>query len=128
MSRSITSGIFGALAGFTVSFLAWTGLAFFGLEPPRVGFYIFTVAGAALGGWAGSHGGSVARWCGGLILLVGLLGFAAGFFGALLMQHDSPQGPLLFGIFVTGPYGAIIGAGIGAVIGAIREGSASGQG
>jgi hypothetical protein len=128
LSRSITSGTFGALTGFTVSFLAWTGLAFFGLEPPRFGFYIFSVAGAALGGWAGSHGGSVARWCGGLTLIVGLLGFAAGFFGPRLMQQDSLQGPILFGIFVSGPHGAIIGAGIGAVIGGIREWSASGHG
>jgi hypothetical protein len=121
MDRSLTFGIFGALAGFGVSFLAWTGLAFFGFEPPRAGFYIFTVLGAVLGGWIGSHGGSVARWSGGLALLVGAIGLVAGVVGPLLLQGKSSQGPLLFGMFVTGPCGAIFGATVGMVIGALRE-------
>ncbi len=120
MGRSIASGILGALAAVAVTILAWTGQALFDLEIPRIGFYVVTLLGAAFGGWAGSRGGSVTRWTGGLALLVGAIGFAGGFFGPLLFQKDSPQGPL-FGIFATGPYGAILGAIIGLVIAVIRQ-------
>ena len=43
-------------------------------------------------------------------------GFAVGFFGPILFNPEVTQGPLL-GIFITGPFGAIIGAIMGAVIG-----------
>ncbi|MCX4189771.1 hypothetical protein [Methylophaga sp. OBS3] len=35
-------------------------------------------------------------------LLLGLIGFVAGYFGPMLLAPDAPQGPLL-GVFVTGP-------------------------
>ena len=38
-----------------------------------------------------------------------ILGFAAGFFGPIILAPSSNQGPLL-GIFFTGPGGAIVGA------------------
>ena len=55
-----------------------------------------------------------ARWRGvlrravGPALLLGGIGFAAGFFGPLLFAPDANQGPLL-GIFITGPGGFLVG-------------------
>lgn len=54
---------------------------------------------------------------GGLIL--GGISFAAGFFGPIILQPDSPQGPML-GIFFTGPLGFVVGLIGGAVVGFIR--------
>jgi hypothetical protein len=45
-------------------------------------------------------------------LLVGGVGFVAGFFGPLILAPGANQGPLL-GIFITGPLGALAGAGAG---------------
>ena len=47
-------------------------------------------------------------------ILVGGLGFCAGFFGPLIFAPRANQGPLL-GIFITGPLGVVIGAVGGAV-------------
>jgi hypothetical protein len=41
-------------------------------------------------------------------LIVGGIGFAAGFFGPILLTPEANQGPLL-GIFITGPIGFLIG-------------------
>ena len=41
-------------------------------------------------------------------LVLGGLGFAAGFFGPLVFKPEANQGPLL-GIFITGPAGFLIG-------------------
>ena len=49
-------------------------------------------------------------------LVVGMLGFAIGFFGPLIFMPEANQGPLV-GIFFTGPAGVIIGAIVGVVIG-----------
>jgi hypothetical protein len=46
----------------------------------------------------------------------GAIAFALGFAGPLLLEPDSPQGPLS-GIFVTGPLGVVLGALLGFVIG-----------
>lgn len=45
-------------------------------------------------------------------LLVGGIGFAAGFFGPIIFAPDANQGPLL-GIFITGPLGFLGGLGWG---------------
>lgn len=47
---------------------------------------------------------------GGVIL--GVIGFAAGFFGPIILQPSANQGPLL-GIFITGPLGFTLGTVIG---------------
>jgi len=47
-------------------------------------------------------------------LLVGGIGFVAGFFGPIIFTPGANQGPLL-GIFITGPLGLILGAIGGAV-------------
>jgi hypothetical protein len=49
-------------------------------------------------------------------LIVGGIGFAAGFFGPMLLEPDANQGPML-GIFITGPLGFMLGL----VYGVIRE-------
>lgn len=51
---------------------------------------------------------------GGVIL--GGIGFAAGFFGPILFMPEANQGPLL-GIFITGPLGFVLGIICGAVYG-----------
>lgn len=59
---------------------------------------------------------TIMLWIGLMALLVGVLGFAIGFFGPIYFMPDANQGPLI-GIFITGPWGAVAGAIIGAVIG-----------
>ena len=49
-------------------------------------------------------------------LQVGLIGFAAGFFGPMLLAPDANQGPML-GIFITGPGGFLLGL----IYGVVRE-------
>ncbi len=51
-------------------------------------------------------------------LLLGAVGFCAGFFGPIALNPDANQGPLV-GILITGPGGLIVGAILGAVLGAI---------
>jgi hypothetical protein len=46
-------------------------------------------------------------------LILGALGFAAGFFGPILLRPEANQGPLL-GIFITGPLGVVLGLAFGA--------------
>ncbi len=58
-------------------------------------------------------------------LLLGGIGFAAGFFGPMLLAPGANQGPML-GIFITGPVGFIAGLAWGAV-GEWRRGRAAGD-
>ena len=48
-------------------------------------------------------------------IIVGGIGFVAGFVGPIIFTPESNQGPLL-GIFITGPLGFIIGALAGCLI------------
>jgi hypothetical protein len=56
-------------------------------------------------------------------LIVGVIGFALGFFGPIIycshIERDCPQGPLL-GIFITGPLGASLGMVTATVVWAIQ--------
>jgi len=56
-------------------------------------------------------------------LIVGGIGFCAGFFGPIVFAPDANQGPLL-GILITGPLGAVLGA-IGGFVHGIRQRSSS---
>ncbi len=47
-------------------------------------------------------------------LALGVAGFAAGFFGPMLLRPDANQGPMV-GIFITGPGGALAGLILGAL-------------
>ena len=53
-------------------------------------------------------------------LVLGGIGFCAGFFGPMVLAPDSNQGPLL-GIFITGPLGLLAGAVAGYVRGLGRR-------
>lgn len=59
-------------------------------------------------------------YCLGTALLLGIIGFVVGFFGplliGLLVGSEPNQGPL-WGIFILGPGGVILGAIVGAFIG-----------
>lgn len=66
--------------------------------------------------WQGTAEGSssVAAAVGLGAVILGGLGFVAGFFGPMIFAPEANQGPLL-GLFITGPAGAVIGAIAGAV-------------
>lgn len=114
-------GVIGAGAGFCIGVLAWTGTpAHLVGVPSPAGWIIFAVAGTLGGAALCAYGGNVTRWGVGTAATVGAIAFLAGFVGPIVLHPDSPQGPL-FGIFVTGPWGVIVGALIGAVIGASRN-------
>lgn len=53
--------------------------------------------------------------------VLGGLGFVAGFFGPLILAPEANQGPLL-GIFITGPFGIVLGAVAGYFYGLRRSG------
>jgi hypothetical protein len=59
---------------------------------------------------------SAGKWA----LVVGLVGFACGFFGPIALSPEANQGPLL-GIFISGPGGALFGAILGAFAGLLPE-------
>jgi hypothetical protein len=44
--------------------------------------------------------------------VLGSVGLVAGYFGPVILAPDAAQGPLL-GLFFTGPFGAVVGAGLG---------------
>ena len=112
MKWNFPAVVTGAMAGFVIGFMVGMGL--------REGFacVIGGALGAICGGWVGKQGGAVARWCTRTTAVVGGLSFAAGFIGPIVMQPDNPQGPLL-GIFYIGPFGALAGAVLGALIGVV---------
>ena len=53
-------------------------------------------------------------------ILLGGVGFLAGFIGPIIFRPEANQGPLL-GIFITGPLGFILGAVLGAVVALFRS-------
>jgi hypothetical protein len=67
-----------------------------------------------------NHGAFGARWRGivrralGPALMLGGIGFAAGFFGPMVLAPGANQGPLP-GIFITGPAGFVLGLAYGIV-------------
>jgi len=110
----------GALAGFSVGFLASFSLGFLGVNTEGYTPLLCGVLGAHFGGWVGWHGGLLARWCATTAVIVGAISFSAGFFIPMLHHPDFPQGPLL-GIFFALPLGAMAGALLGLVLGALLE-------
>jgi uncharacterized membrane protein len=53
-------------------------------------------------------------------VVLGAIGFVAGFVGPIIFMPEANQGPLL-GIFITGPGGAIVGFVIGIFVGVWRK-------
>ena len=64
----------------------------------------------------GDRAGGIIRRAVRPALILGGIGFAAGFFGPIIFAPGANQGPLL-GIFITGPLGFVIGL----IYGVIRE-------
>jgi hypothetical protein len=68
--------------------------------------------------WRNRYGLTSPATLGGSVLLgavgLGMIAFAAGFFGPMILDPSANQGPLL-GIFITGPLGFLVG-GIGGAI------------
>ena len=54
-------------------------------------------------------------------VILGVVGFALGFFGPMIFTPEANQGPML-GIFITGPLGALVGAIAGAIAAATGKG------
>lgn len=112
--------------------LFFTALVLLGLLGQlRDGFDSFRIAAALVFAFVATVGWWIALRChisksrarmktallGGVV--VGGVGFAAGFFGPIIFMPNSNQGPLL-GIFVTGPLGFILGIVIGWLYGCFR--------
>jgi hypothetical protein len=55
-------------------------------------------------------------------LILGLIGFAAGFFGPMVLNPESNLGPII-GILFSGPCGALVGAVLGAMFGVLSVGA-----
>lgn len=101
-------------------FVYWVGGAL--LTSLGLSYWIATLAAilAALAAgryvWrrAGSFSGSFASSVATGAIVIGAIGFVAGFFGPLVFVPEANQGPLL-GIFLTGPAGFLLGAVAGGV-------------
>jgi len=82
------------------------------------------VCAAVVARYTWQHTASVSPGLGGCVLLgavvMGGIGFSAGFFGPLILHPEANQGPLL-GIFFTGPLGFLAGAAGGAIYWRVRS-------
>ncbi len=123
MRRLLPDPFVGALAGFTLGFLASFSLTSLGVDVsgwPAIGLGVLgAIVGCTVGAFLHGPAGrarTVARWCATMAVVVGVVGFLAGFVGPILLRPDLPQGPLL-GIFFTGPLGTLAGALVGALAG-----------
>lgn len=92
---------------------------------------ILSYAGAMAAGWftwtrTAAVNASLTRSVGYWALVVGAIGFVAGFFGPMIMTPGANQGPLL-GILITGPAGVLIGA-VGGLVHWLVERKRSGSG
>jgi hypothetical protein len=53
-------------------------------------------------------------------IILGVVGFLAGFVGPVMFRPDANQGPML-GLFITGPIGVVAGAALGLAIAYMRS-------
>src|SRR4051794_11023373 len=105
----------GVYLGLVWGMLAWAGLPYFGVGASRAAFFAFALLGVTLGGWMFGTRSMLAALCGSMAILLGLVGFLGGFIGSPAYYGRSPQVGF-FACFVSGPYGAVIGAILGLVI------------
>jgi hypothetical protein len=88
---------------------------------------VAAAAGAGMLTWRGLDGadaGALRSTVLGAVLLGGI-GFSAGFFGPILLDGGN-QGPLL-GIFITGPLGFVVGGTGGLITWAVRRRTRTGE-
>jgi len=121
----VAAGIVAAL--LTVLTLSMIPTQFrFGFEPVGAAFGSCAAVFAALCWWFALRGHLAESrermrftvLCG---IVLGGIGFIAGFIGPILLAPEANQGPLL-GIFVTGPAGFVLGVAIGWIYGRLRRG------
>jgi hypothetical protein len=96
----------------TFYFMYWVPLAL--VHMPWGIAAIIAYATAMAAGWyawtrTAAVNASLTRSVGYWALVIGAIGFVAGFFGPMLLAPGANQGPLL-GILITGPTGVLIGA------------------
>ena len=96
----------------TFYFLYWVPLAMVHLHWGIAAVISYAIAMAA--GWyawtrTAAVDSSLTRSVGYWALVIGAIGFVAGFFGPMIIAPGANQGPLL-GILITGPLGVLIGA------------------
>jgi hypothetical protein len=119
MSSPVTRGVLAVLAFFGSYFIVWllTLLMPFGGQE-WLGSLVALAASiyVARQVWQGTAGDStsVAVMAGLGAVILGGVGFVAGFFGPMIFAPGANQGPML-GLFITGPAGVVIGAITGAM-------------
>jgi hypothetical protein len=100
-------------------FVYWIPFSLIPLGNQRWIADLVSLACAAGAGWfiwsstSAGHGKPLARMLYGA-MLIGGIGFTAGFFGPMIFAPGANQGPLL-GLFITGPLGFVLG-GIGGLL------------
>ena len=108
----------------TYFFVYWLPFSLVAPGRPESVASLVSLGCAAWAGWfvwrrmAGSPGGAGSSILLGAVLL-GAIGFVAGFFGPILFAPEANQGPLL-GIFITGPLGFLVGGILGYIWWAAR--------
>ena len=126
MDRAWRIGMAGAAAIAVFFFTFWIGgalLSIVGL-PDWVIVGVAPVAALVVGRFAYRGGDGFVREVAMGAVVVGTIGFVAGFFGPMILAPGANQGPLL-GLFITGPLGVIAGAVGGAVRWTMRHAAAT---
>jgi hypothetical protein len=112
LSRILMSVISGVAALY---FVFWVGgaLLLSSDAAPGLWFLVCAALGLAVGRYVWLRTASLEAGLAGSVMLgaltTGGVGFAAGFFGPMILTPDANQGPLL-GLFITGPLGFVLGA------------------
>ena len=120
--KSLTRLFVSAIAAFaTFYFLSFSLL----LSPlGHLKLIASLVCAAVVARYTWQHTASVSPGSGGCVLLgsviMGAIGFSAGFFVPLILHPEANQGPLL-GIIFTGPLGFLAGAAGGAIYWRVRS-------
>jgi hypothetical protein len=116
---AVFAGCFVAVLA-TVPIAAFVGSGWLGaLLQPLLSIGAGVLAGRSIWRQLGDPRGGRFAAAGVGALVVGGIGFAAGFFGPMLFAPEANQGPML-GIFITGPGGAVLGAIGGFLLGSRR--------
>jgi hypothetical protein len=109
----------------TYYFVYWVPFSLLQLEGARWVANVVSILCAALTGWfvwravGSDRHDAVSSIVLGALLLGGI-GFSAGFFGPIAFAPEANQGPLL-GIFITGPIGFVLGGLVGLIYWAVRH-------
>ena len=134
--RLLPDPVVGAFLGFIVGYMAANSFSFLGFDTPRFLSLACGVFGAIGGCVVGvlrqgppGRGRAVGWWCATMTISMGAASLLIGFIGCMLLIPGTTSPLLAF--FVIGPWGAVLGAASGLVIGLVVRnpgaGSTSGQ-